>query len=85
MYPAAMSLTLSSAWRLVRWSGFDRAADVESINVWPLAETPERPRSLAVFAIGRTGESIVGFELVAVRADGAAVAQLTVSVRVDVR
>lgn len=80
-----LTLTLPSAWRLVRWSGYERAADAESVNVWPLAETPERPRSVAVFAIGRTGESVVGFELVAIRTDGAAVARLTVSVRVDVR
>ena len=80
-----LTLTLPSAWRLVRWSGYERATEAESVNVWPLAETPERPRSVAVFAIGRTGESILAFELVAVRADGAAVARLTVGVRVDVR
>ena len=80
-----LTLTLSSPWRLARWSGYERGTDGEISNVWPSTDTPERPGTLAVVAIGRTGEAIVEFALVAVRTDGAAVASMTVVVRVDTR
>jgi hypothetical protein len=80
-----LTLTLSSPWRLVRWSSYVSVPGAENTVVWPRTEAPERPSSIAVFAIGKRGETIVGFELVAMRSDGAAVARLSGLVRVDVR
>jgi hypothetical protein len=80
-----MILMLPSGWRFLRWEGSDHPAVGEGTNVWPGADTPERPMQIEVPAPIRPGGSIAGYHLDIVRGDDRVVGWLDILVRVDVR
>jgi hypothetical protein len=80
-----LSLTLPAGWHLLHWSGFDRPMLGEGGNVWPGADTPDRPREIEVQVPDRSGDSIAGFTLWVISADGRVVGQLEISVVITIR
>ena len=80
-----MTLTVSSGWRILRWEGYDHSAKGEGANVWPPVVTPEGPAQIQVPVPLRSGDSIAGYTLSLVSADGRAVGGLDILVRVTVQ
>jgi len=80
-----MALTVSDGWGILRWQGYDHPVKGDASNIWPIVNTPGRPGSIDVPVPARSGESIAGFHLSLVSADGRAVGGLDILVRVDVR
>lgn len=79
-----LRLSLPLGWHLLHWSGFDRPAVGDGGNVWTGADTPERPRQIDVPVPLRSGDSIAGYTLWVISADGRVVGQLEISVMVTI-
>jgi hypothetical protein len=77
-------LSLPAGWQLLHWEGFDRPAAGEGGNIWPGAETPDRPGQIDVPVPFRPGDSVAGYTLWVISADGLVVGQLEVSFRVTI-
>jgi hypothetical protein len=79
-----LRLSLPAGWQLLHWEGSDRPAVGEGANVWPGADTPQRPRQIDVPVPVRDGESIVGYTLWVISADGRVVGQLEITIGVTI-
>jgi hypothetical protein len=80
-----MTLSMPANWRILRWEGYDHKANGEGTNVSPPIDTPERPSRIEVPVPLRSGDSIAGYHLSLVSADGRAVGGLDILIRVSVQ
>jgi hypothetical protein len=79
-----LRLSLPAGWQMLHWEGFDRPAAGEGGNIWPGADTPDRPGQIDVPVPIRSGDSLAGYTLWVISVDGRVVGQLEVSVRVTI-
>lgn len=68
----------------MHWQGFDRPALGEGGNVSTGADTPERPRQVDVPVPVRSGDSIAGYTLWVISADGRVVGQLEIILAITI-
>ncbi len=79
-----ITLTLPPGWGFLHWEGSDRPAVGDGANIWPGAETPTRPQEIEVPVPVRPGESIAAYTMWVIGAEGRAIGNLEILIRVRV-